>query len=154
SEKSRTPAAVFRLSLCLERRAGEGVRACALCRQPRRRVAGAAPRRGRGGAPPGGRLLPPVGMDLWGSALEAKPRVSVRPSRPAAASKRALSPEIKLTIIVAVQHAQDNLADILAALRPAAHPQVEFLFCHTTADPDVPALVGREGHVRVLRGAD
>jgi len=65
-----------------------------------------------------------------------------------------LSPEIKLTIIVAVQHAQDNLADILAALRPAAHPQVEFLFCHTAADPDVPALVGREDHVRVLRGAD
>ena len=62
--------------------------------------------------------------------------------------------EIRLSIIVGVQHSQDNLADIMGALRPAAHPQVEFLLCHTSADPDVPALVGKEGQVRVLRSPD
>jgi len=61
-----------------------------------------------------------------------------------------LTTEIKLSIVVGVQHAQDNLADITRALRPAAHPQVEILFCHTSADPDVPVLVGNEGQVRIL----
>jgi hypothetical protein len=65
-----------------------------------------------------------------------------------------LTPEIKLSIIVGIQHAQDNLANIMDALRPAAYPQVEFLFCYTSADPDVPALVGKEGRVRVLRSLD
>lgn len=58
----------------------------------------------------------------------------------------------KLSIIVGVQHAQDNLPDIMRALRPAAHPEIEFLFCHTPADLDVPALVGSEVNVRCLCG--
>lgn len=59
----------------------------------------------------------------------------------------------ELSVVVAVQHAQDNLPDILAALRPEQHPEVEFVFCHTAADPDTPALVGRGDNRRVLRGA-
>jgi hypothetical protein len=57
-----------------------------------------------------------------------------------------------LSIVVGIQHAQDNLPDILRALRPAAHPQVEFLFCHTLADPDVAALVGNDGRIRTITG--
>jgi hypothetical protein len=42
----------------------------------------------------------------------------------------------KLSVVVAVQHAQENLPDIVAALRPDAHPGVEFIFCHAAAPPD------------------
>ena len=33
---------------------------------------------------------------------------------------------IKLSIVMAVQHAQSNLPEIVRALRPATHPEVEF----------------------------
>jgi hypothetical protein len=59
---------------------------------------------------------------------------------------------IKLSIVVGVQHAQDNVVEILRALAPALHPEVELLFCHTAADPDIPALVGTQRQVRVVRG--
>lgn len=60
---------------------------------------------------------------------------------------------VGLSIVLAVQHAQDNLPDILAALRPAAHPGVEFILCHTPADPRTPELadLGGGGNLRVLR---
>jgi hypothetical protein len=57
-----------------------------------------------------------------------------------------------LSIVVAVQHAQGNLPDILAALKPAAYPDVEFIFCHTPADPETSALVGTGKNIRVLHG--
>src|SRR5438128_646054 len=57
---------------------------------------------------------------------------------------------IKLSIVVGVQHAQENVTQIIRALAPALHPEVEILFCHTAADPDVPALIGTQGHVRVI----
>jgi hypothetical protein len=57
---------------------------------------------------------------------------------------------IKLSIVVGVQHAQDNVAEIVRAVAPALHPDVELLFCYTTADPDVPVLVGAQGQVRVI----
>ena len=57
-------------------------------------------------------------------------------------------PPIKLSIVVAVQHAQSNLPEIVRTLRPASYPEVEFLFCHTLADPDVPSLLGDQGNVR------
>jgi len=42
----------------------------------------------------------------------------------------------KLSVVVAVQHSKANLPDILAALEPGAHPDVEFIFCHSaTHDP-------------------
>ena len=63
-----------------------------------------------------------------------------------------MDPAIKLSIVVGVQHAQDNVVKILRALAPL-HPQVELIFCHTAADPDVPALVAAQGQVRVIRGA-
>jgi len=58
---------------------------------------------------------------------------------------------VRLSIIIGVQHAQANIPEILRALRPAAHPEVEFIFCHTEADADVPALVGNEDQVRAVR---
>ena len=64
-----------------------------------------------------------------------------------------MNPAIKLSIVVGVQHAQENVAQIVRALAPARHPEVEFLFCHTAADPDVPALVGAQGHVRIIPSA-
>src|SRR5260370_8791818 len=63
-----------------------------------------------------------------------------------------MNPAIKLSIVVGVQHAQENVAQIVRALAPTLHPEVEFLFCHTAADPDLPALVGTQGHVRVIPG--
>jgi hypothetical protein len=63
-----------------------------------------------------------------------------------------MNPVIKLSIVVGVQHAQENVAQIVHAIEPALHPEVELLFCHTAADPDVPALVGAQGHVRVIPG--
>jgi len=59
---------------------------------------------------------------------------------------------IKLSIVVGVQHAQDNVVEILGALAPGLHPQVELLFCYTAADPGVPALVAAQPQVRVVRG--
>lgn len=61
---------------------------------------------------------------------------------------------IRLSIVIGVQHAQANLVDIMRMLRPPAHPAVEFIFCHTDADADVPALVGTEGQVRALRSPE
>jgi len=57
---------------------------------------------------------------------------------------------VQLSIIVAVQHSQDNLPAILDALQPAAHSDVEFIVCHTPADPDVPTLIGNKGRVTVV----
>jgi hypothetical protein len=59
---------------------------------------------------------------------------------------------IMLSIIVGVQHAQQNVAEIARAVAPGLHPHVELLFCHTAADPDVPALVGSQGQIRVISG--
>ncbi len=61
-----------------------------------------------------------------------------------------MSAPAKLSIIVGVQHAQDNLPDIVHMLRPAVRPEVELIFCHTPADPDVPALVGDKGQVIII----
>ena len=63
-----------------------------------------------------------------------------------------MSQAIMLSVIVGVQHAQKNLAEIVRAVAPALHPQVELLFCHTAADPDVPALVGSQGQIRLIAG--
>jgi hypothetical protein len=60
---------------------------------------------------------------------------------------------VVLSIIVAVHHAQENVAEIMRALSPTLHPQVELLFCHTAADPDVPALVGSQRQIRPISGA-
>lgn len=59
---------------------------------------------------------------------------------------------VSLSIVVAVQYAQDNLAEMVERLRPSRHPNVEFLFCHTTADPDTPRLVSGAENVSVLCG--
>ena len=56
----------------------------------------------------------------------------------------------KLSVVVGVQHAQDNIPDIVRALDPASHLEVEFIFCHTPADPDVPSLIGSQNNVRAV----
>jgi hypothetical protein len=64
-----------------------------------------------------------------------------------------LTDEIKLSIIVAIEHAEDNLPDILRALDPVAHPAVEFLFCHASAASEALAPIGAVSGTRVLPGA-
>jgi hypothetical protein len=59
---------------------------------------------------------------------------------------------VRLSIVVGVQHAQTNVAEIVRAVAPTLHPQVELLFCYTAADPDVPALVGSQGQIRLISG--
>ncbi|HEV2098215.1 MAG TPA: hypothetical protein VGR45_04745 [Stellaceae bacterium] len=61
-----------------------------------------------------------------------------------------MSLPVRLSIIVGVQHAQDNLPAILDALQPEARSEVEIIICHTPADPDVPTLVGNTGGVMVV----
>ena len=55
-----------------------------------------------------------------------------------------------LSVIVAVQHARANLAAIVAALNPAAHPEVDFLFCYTDADAGTPGEVRTGSQARAL----
>lgn len=59
---------------------------------------------------------------------------------------------VSLSIVVAVQHAQGNLTEIVERLQPWRHPNVEFLFCHTAVDPDTPRLVSESENVSVLCG--
>lgn len=59
---------------------------------------------------------------------------------------------VTLSIVVAVQHAQQNVAEIVRAVAPSVHPQVELLFCHTPADPDLPELVGSQSEIRLISG--
>jgi hypothetical protein len=63
-----------------------------------------------------------------------------------------VNPKIALSVVIGVQHAQDNLPDILRALRPADRPDVEFLFCHTPADPEVATLAGNQSRIRTIVG--
>ncbi|HEX8010439.1 MAG TPA: glycosyltransferase [Casimicrobiaceae bacterium] len=50
-------------------------------------------------------------------------------------------------MVIAVQQAQANLPDILAALRPGAHPDVEFIFCHAAAAPEQGRNAGDRGNL-------
>lgn len=56
-----------------------------------------------------------------------------------------------LSVVIAVQNAELNLPEILRNLRCADHPDVEFLVCHTDADPGVPRIAPDLPNVRVLR---
>ena len=58
----------------------------------------------------------------------------------------------KVSVVVAVQHAKANLPEILAALKPAAHPDIEFIFCHTGPTPDARCSAIGEGNVADLYG--
>lgn len=37
-----------------------------------------------------------------------------------------------VSVIVAVEHSVENVAEILSSLNPSAHPEVEFIFCHAS----------------------
>lgn len=56
--------------------------------------------------------------------------------------------EYRLSVVIAVQYAQDNLAQILRMLDPARHSDVELLFCST--DTDTVERVDGYDNVRVL----
>jgi hypothetical protein len=58
-----------------------------------------------------------------------------------------LSPAPKLSIVVAVQHAESNLPDIAAALRPAEHASVEFIFCHAADGPTPGGSIASGGNI-------
>ena len=58
-----------------------------------------------------------------------------------------------LGVVVAVQHAEANLPDIIQRLQPTRHADVDFIFCHTDVDPRTPELVRGPSNVRVLQGA-
>ena len=63
-----------------------------------------------------------------------------------------MSVPIKVSVVVAVQHAQDNLPQIMAALAPSRHAGVEILVCHTDADPDVARRIVSSDNVRAITG--
>ena len=58
--------------------------------------------------------------------------------------------QVTLSIIIGVQHAEANIPEIMRALRPSAHPEVELIFCHASGAAGVPALVGDGGEVRTI----
>jgi hypothetical protein len=57
-----------------------------------------------------------------------------------------------LSVVIAVQMAQQNLPEIMRRLACERYPEVEFLVCYTDADPDVPRLLAQRGNVRALPG--
>lgn len=63
-----------------------------------------------------------------------------------------MKPAYKLSIIIAVQHAQQNLVEILARLNPNKHQDVEYLFCRAEADPATAEIVSGHDNVRVISG--
>jgi hypothetical protein len=56
----------------------------------------------------------------------------------------------KLSIVIAVEHAQQNIPAILEKINLNYHPAVELLICYTDADANVPALVGDHKNIRLL----
>ncbi len=60
---------------------------------------------------------------------------------------------VALTVVVAVQHARENLPDIFGALQPSRHRDVEFIVCHCEADSVISTLVPESENLRILRGA-
>ena len=58
----------------------------------------------------------------------------------------------RLSVVIAVQHAQDNLPVIMEHLSPLRHADVEFLVCHTQADPNTSTLLPKATNVRTLCG--
>ena len=56
----------------------------------------------------------------------------------------------ELSVVVAVQHAERNLADILMRLDPASHPGVEFIFCAIASDVDTLNDVAGHSNVSVI----
>src|SRR4051794_37911244 len=61
---------------------------------------------------------------------------------------------VTLSIIIGVQNAQGNIVEILSAMQPASHPQVEFIFCYTQADAYVSELVGDGDRIRTVCSPD
>ena len=58
----------------------------------------------------------------------------------------------RLSIVIAVQYAQDNLPEIMRKLDPASHADVEYLFCSTAEDPDTEKLIAGFDNVSDLPG--
>lgn len=58
-----------------------------------------------------------------------------------------------LSVVVAVQYAQQNLPEIIRVLDCAQHHEVEFLVCYTDADPDVPNLLAAARATRLVQSA-
>ena len=58
--------------------------------------------------------------------------------------------DYQLTVVIAVQHAQENLPEIMQKLNPVDHEDVEFIFCSTPADPETDSLVAGFDNVSVL----
>jgi hypothetical protein len=56
----------------------------------------------------------------------------------------------ELSVVVAVQHAERNLAEILVRLDPASHPGVEFIFCAIASDVDTLNDVAGHSNVSVI----
>ncbi|NNM20030.1 MAG: hypothetical protein HKO55_01985 [Gammaproteobacteria bacterium] len=63
-----------------------------------------------------------------------------------------MMPGYDLSVIIAVQYAEENLAEILRKLEPGGYQQVEFLFCSAGASPAMAAMIGRYQNARIVDG--
>ncbi|NOY15422.1 MAG: hypothetical protein GXP23_00565 [Gammaproteobacteria bacterium] len=57
----------------------------------------------------------------------------------------------RLSIVLAVQFAQENLPLIMQRMNPVAHPDVEYLICYTDDDPDTPTLLPTTDNTKILK---
>ncbi|GMQ88808.1 MAG: hypothetical protein BMS9Abin09_0246 [Gammaproteobacteria bacterium] len=63
-----------------------------------------------------------------------------------------MSDNNKLSVVVAVQYAQQNLNGIVRNLDPENHPDTEFLFCYTDVDPETVTLAASHDNLRLICG--
>jgi hypothetical protein len=45
-----------------------------------------------------------------------------------------MTPGYRLTVVVAIEHSAENVAESFANLNPSDHPDVEFIFCHAASE--------------------
>ena len=63
-----------------------------------------------------------------------------------------MTEDYRLTIVIAVEHAQANLPAILDQLTPGRYPQVQFLICHGEQDQVPASLTAGWDNVSILAG--
>ncbi len=49
-----------------------------------------------------------------------------------------MTAQCRATVVVAIEHSAENVAQSLANLNPSGHPDVEFIFCHATSASSMP----------------
>jgi hypothetical protein len=60
----------------------------------------------------------------------------------------------RLSVVIAVQHSEQNLPHLMRAIGPSGHPDVEILVCHVAAEAAIHRLIGKQPGIRLLKAAE